>query len=98
MLKADPKERLTAAQALEYPFFKERSNLSNDVIQIAVDEFKYQNEAVKDTKNNPLMSCTPVMAGRKLNQDAPQSPFLTHNKNNSNVANTPIMRKVTIDD
>jgi hypothetical protein len=40
MLKADPKERLTAAQALEYPFFKERSNLSDNVIQIADDEFK----------------------------------------------------------
>lgn len=38
------------------------------------------------------------MAGRKLNNQPPESPFLTSQNISGNIQNTPILHKVTIDD
>lgn len=97
MLKGDPHERLTAAQALKHEWFTSATVETDKVIQ-RDEEFKFRDEADGEKASyNLLVTCTPVMAGRKLQNVAPESPFLT-SVNLANVNNTPILRKVTIDD
>ena len=60
-------------------------------------DFKCRDEVSALLEKNPLLTCTPVMAGRKLNDQPPESPFLTSNKLGANLMNTPVMHKVTID-
>lgn len=97
LLKKDPKERLTAAQAIEHPWFKKQFS-DEKVLQLS--NFKFRDAVTEDkssvgASNNVLITCTPVMAGRKLNDQPPESPFLTSNRGLTS-DNTPIMQKVSI--
>ena len=68
------------------------------MIELNVEEFKVRDETAEQIiKNNPLVTVTPVMAGRTLQTNVPESPFLTSN-NLTNLNNTPVMRKVTVDE
>jgi len=98
MLKNDPNERVTASQALQHEWFKPNEDVIDNVIKIDVEEFKVRDERPGEkATHNPMVTVTPVMAGRKLNTNVPESPFLTSN-NLTNLNNTPVMRKVMIDD
>lgn len=64
-----------------------------------MEEFKIRDEVFDEKPaDNSLVTCTPVMAGRKLNMSVPESPFLSASNNSSNLNNTPIMSKVVIDE
>jgi serine/threonine protein kinase len=66
MLKADPKERLTAAQALQHEWFKPRDESTDTVIKLDTNDFKVRDESANDKGHNPLATVTPIMAGRTL--------------------------------
>ena len=95
MLKADPKERITAAEALEHTWFKKE----NDNV-IKVEKFETQSAAVKTQNNsNPskpslLVTATPVMAGRKLQITEPPSPLLPQGRSARDA--TPVMNHIAI--
>ena len=79
LLKKDPKERLTAAQALEHSWFKMEVS-EERVLELSNFKFRDVSADEKSTggaQNTFLITCTPVMAGRKLHDLPPASPFLT---------------------
>lgn len=85
LLKKDPSERMSASQALMHPWFT--TSLQEQIAQKR--NFKYKpNETNKDTT---LLSATPVMAGRKLKDLPPETPFLM-SKNAQPADATPVIK------
>jgi hypothetical protein len=56
---------------LEHPWF--HKEIQNNGIKIA---FKFKPNENQQLGNNPLLSATPVMAGRKLKDLPPETPFM----------------------
>ena len=69
LLKKDPKERFTAAQALEHEWFN-KEFINESVLELS--DLQIRDITAEETKNTGgdaaklLITCTPVMAGRKL--------------------------------
>jgi hypothetical protein len=78
-LKKDPKERLTAAQALEHPWFKMEISEEKalDVSNFKFRDVSDQEKSTGGAANKLLITCTPLMAGRKLQDLPPATPFMT---------------------
>lgn len=77
MLEKDQDKRLSAVEALLHPWFNTGGN--NEVLDEAIEGFKelQDNEPPAQNTNdasNPLLTVTPVMAGRKL-KDTCESPW-----------------------
>ena len=96
-MKKDPNERLTAAQALEHAWFKKEFTEEN-VLELSKlkirDVVNEEKSAAGGAAEKLLITCTPVMAGRKLQNLPPPSPFLTAGGVSHD--NTPIIQKVSI--
>lgn len=56
---------------MEHPWF--HKEIANNGIKIA---FKFKPNENQQLGNNPLLSATPVMAGRKLKDLPPETPFM----------------------
>lgn len=99
MLAKDPDERIDVHDALKHPWFQcsfdKKVELSGFKENIAMVE-KQGALADKSKKEMGLASATPVMAGRKLQDNCPQSPFFSSNANNGARDNTPLMRNIGI--
>ena len=86
MMQKDPKDRITAKEALEHEWFtQDQSGINNMVIDFAGVQAENQNQYQVDYKaiNDPeedidksldLVSCTPVMIPRKLGKAPPNLP------------------------
>lgn len=76
LLEKNPKDRLTAAKALNHRWFKDPSHLEQKVIE-RQGTFKVRDEEELDSKAcNALVMQTPVLAKRKLDGVMPpNSPF-----------------------
>jgi len=87
MLKKDPKERISAKEALAHSWFNQEENeINNEKLEFAehideekVPEIDYDkiNNAEEENDDLKLVTCTPVMAKRNLQPDVPETPFLT---------------------
>ena len=79
LLVEDPDVRITASAALDHPWFgqseegKEAAAKMIDASGLA--EYNNQRKRMQFAKN-PLVSCTPVMAGVRLKDLPPETPFL----------------------
>jgi serine/threonine protein kinase len=81
LLIKEPELRITAAQALEHPWF--HMEFGEDSRAILTDDFIFRDERDNNlggsAAKNFLVTATPIMAGRKLTDTAPETPFLTSN-------------------
>lgn len=80
MIENDQDKRLTAQAALAHEWFQDEEAVKDEVLSDVADGFKEFQEKEIDTKiagsdvSNPLLTVTPVMAGRKL-KDTCESPW-----------------------
>lgn len=94
----EPELRITAAQALEHPWFhmefeeNSRTILTNDFIFRDERDNNLGGSAAK----NFLVTATPIMAGRKLTDTTPETPFLTSNFK-TRQETTPLIGKMEIE-
>lgn len=85
MLNKDPRQRINAKEALSHPWFNtENSNADNVLAGVSENIANLNQEMNVDHKqmNNEeinMVTCTPLLGGRKLNDLVPQSPFLQQN-------------------
>lgn len=86
LLNKDPNERISASQALSHQWFtKDLQDYNSQTRR----NFTYKPQ---DTiKDSTLISVTPVMAGRKLKDLPPETPFLS-SKNAQPADSTPIIK------
>ena len=91
LLVEDPSQRITAKDALLHPWFSEFNQDGNGVDSSEFTEFQQQRKKMIQAVN-PLVSCTPVMAGVRLKDAPPETPFLQSN-GHTLVDRTPIMAR-----
>ena len=90
LLEREPEQRLSASQALEHVWFS--NILESHPLKQTTENIRRYNLEVQDPKLNPelsLLTCTPVLAGRKLGT-GPDSPFWGATPQRSE--NTPMMQ------
>ena len=93
LLKENPDERITASQALQHRWFNEDNQDGAGVDASEFTEFDQQQKRRMLNAVNPLVSCTPVMAGvRRLANAPPETPFLQSN-GHTLVDRTPVLAR-----
>ena len=92
LLVEDPSQRITARDALLHPWFSQENQDGNGGVDCSeFTEFQQQRKKMVQAVN-PLVSCTPVMAGVRLKDLPPETPFLQSN-GHTMVDRTPIMAR-----
>lgn len=94
MIEKDPEKRLSAVECLQHEWFAvERTD--SGVLDDAMEGFKefqdYEAPCNKDDASNPLLTVTPVMAGRKL-KDTCESPWNPSGTTPKMQPTTPLLR------
>lgn len=102
MLMKNPKDRISCEGALSHSWFTQDQSEMNDQKLDFANVQKEEENAVVDIdyamindcneEELKLVTCTPIMAKRKLNTDVPETPFLTANKINKSSMATPLMK------
>ena len=91
LLKENPEERITPSEALQHPWFSDENKDGQGIVANQLAEFNNQRKQMSNAKN-PLVSCTPVMAGVRLKDLPPGTPFL-QSDGHSIINKTPLMQR-----
>ena len=99
MLNRDPRLRFSAREALNHSWFQSDEEKAANLLPVLENIANLDQEMKVDPKqlNNAdvnMLTCTPVLAGRVLEDHVPQSPFLVSNQNRNDA--TPIMARVQV--
>eukprot|EP00347_Sterkiella_histriomuscorum_P000721 403374762 len=95
MLNKDPRNRISAKEALNHQWFNTEDTNTNNLAEVMENIKNLDQEMYIDTrdlKNEDIniLTCTPLLGARQLQGFVPQSPFLTNNSMQRD--GTPMMR------